>query len=480
MSLCCGRGNVAHKSAFVKSSALRWILGELRYSGSLPRRDYVHLLIEHFRESTSPWSMRRVVFSPDEILYEYISASCHLPGAYAEFFPCPHCTHTDEVVGGSFVEVFHFPNNHDPKVCITVTFTMPAFYDVLADLRVALHIHIDIIVEVLRFLPRSELETAQLASRRWSNVIGRVEGSLQQRRSIFVIIIKFFGESSGMLSVHFLRREPSARAVRSHLRNAFVDAMYPIFLDSAPPPGPPREVLVDIPLSRRVNWLMSLLHSMPRNSDIDWWSVQDVTIGFDSLLPLARCALKPHSKLGCVQKLELVLLDDDATWAQLARLLNQPSVRGFSEIIISTRVSLIDTSELRTMLSSRQLSKLYLITLSETEPQHDLLTLPAQLIRDYLALRDVSSFAAEFTMRLGVVLPEMPAVNAATYRRKRFRCHLQGVDTVVRVNVYANRVARGCLTVVTFRHFRRTVLFFNRNVSLTDLKLILRRTYDLF
>lgn len=63
-------------------------------------------------------------------------------------------------------------------------------------LRVALHIHIDIIVEVLRFLPRSELETAQLASRRWSNVIGRVEGSLQQRRSIFVIIIKVLSVSN--------------------------------------------------------------------------------------------------------------------------------------------------------------------------------------------------------------------------------------------------------------------------------------------
>ncbi|KAH7713193.1 hypothetical protein AAVH_19464 [Aphelenchoides avenae] len=69
--------------------------------------------------------MRRVVFSPDNILCEYASASYHLPGAYVDFFPCPHCTYNDE--GHTFfVEVFHFPNVHKPDVCATVTFTMPA------------------------------------------------------------------------------------------------------------------------------------------------------------------------------------------------------------------------------------------------------------------------------------------------------------------------------------------------------------------
>ncbi|KAH7693157.1 hypothetical protein AAVH_39813, partial [Aphelenchoides avenae] len=126
MSLCCGRRKDAHKSAFVKSSSLRWILGELRYSGSLPRPDFVHRLIEHFRESSSPDSMRRVVFSPDKILCEYASASCHLPGAYVELFPCPHCSHTveeDDECEEYFVEVFHVPNVHQPDICATVTFT---------------------------------------------------------------------------------------------------------------------------------------------------------------------------------------------------------------------------------------------------------------------------------------------------------------------------------------------------------------------
>lgn len=67
-----------------------------------------------------------MVFNPEETLCEYVSASYHLPGAYAKFFPCPHCTYKDEEGRTSFVEVFHFPNIHKPKVCATVTFIMPA------------------------------------------------------------------------------------------------------------------------------------------------------------------------------------------------------------------------------------------------------------------------------------------------------------------------------------------------------------------
>ncbi|KAH7716571.1 hypothetical protein AAVH_16010 [Aphelenchoides avenae] len=72
----------------------------------------------------------------------------------------------------------------------------------------------------------------------------------------------------------------------------------------------------------------------------------------------------------------------------------------------------------------------------------------------------------------------MPNVNDATGRRMLFRYNVQGVDTLVRVNVYANRAARECLTVVTFDQLRRAVLFFKGNVSLADLKLTLRRTYS--
>ena len=68
--------------------------------------------------------MRRMVFSPYRSLREYVSASWHLPGAYVEFFPCRHCTHTDKE--GRFVEVFHFANVHNPYRCATVKFIMPA------------------------------------------------------------------------------------------------------------------------------------------------------------------------------------------------------------------------------------------------------------------------------------------------------------------------------------------------------------------
>ncbi|KAH7717471.1 hypothetical protein AAVH_15051 [Aphelenchoides avenae] len=488
MGLCRGRRKDAHKSAFVKSSALRWIRGDLHFNDSLPRPDYIQRLVEQFRQSSSPKSMRRVVLRPYKILCEYASASCHLPGAYVEFFPWLHCTHTNEEDAEyeeTFFEVFHVPNMHNPNVCATVTFATPTDARLLKEprvcsievefakgcpnapisgdhsRRVALHIHTDVFIEALCFLTRSELETALLVSRRWSSVIGGAESILQQRRSFFVIV-QFYGESPRMLSVHFLRRELSGRlrilrvltthglsqalfAVRSHLRNAFVKVAFPFFLDSVPPPGPPREVLVDIRL--RVNWLMSMLHSMPCNSVIDSWSVQDLAIGFGSLPTLARCALTPHRKLGCVRELGLGLMDRDATWTQLANLLNQPSVRGFNEITCWTEAD-IDTSELRAVLSSRRSPKLHLGVSSETEPPDALLRLPAQLIRDFLALRDVSSFVAEFSLRIGwpdVVFTKMPYVNDATGRQKRFRYHLQGVDTVVRVNVYANRAARECL-----------------------------------
>ncbi|KAH7706752.1 hypothetical protein AAVH_26025 [Aphelenchoides avenae] len=519
MSLCRGRRKDAHKSAFVKSSALRWIRGDLRFNDSLPRPDYIQRLVEHVRQSSSPESMRRVVFSRNVIPDEYVSASFHLPGAYVEFFPCPHCTYTDEEEEGSFVEMFHFANVHNPNVCTTVTFTMPAVmreynHECFVEVKltkgcpnaphvaahsplIALHIHTDVFIEVLRFLTRSELDNMRLVSRRWSNVIGRAEGTLQQRRSLCMMMIQFYGESYGMLSAHFLRKDSNDQwrnlrvlttrglsqalnAVCSHLRNAFVKVAVTLFVDKVPPPGAPRDVLVDIPLPRRVNFLTSLLHSMPHNSVIDSWSVGDSSIGLGSLPTLARCALTPHRKLGCVRKLGLGLLDRDATWAQFADLFNQPSVRGFNEISISTTMT-INTSELRDILSSRQSPKLHLIVLSEIEPPEALLTLPAHLIRDFLALRNVSSFVAEFSLRIAkpynAVCTKMPDVSDATGRRKRFRYRLQGVSTVVRVNVYANRAARECLTVVTFDHFR-TVRFFKGNVSLADLKLTLRRTYN--
>ncbi|KAH7716575.1 hypothetical protein AAVH_16014 [Aphelenchoides avenae] len=362
MSLCRGRRKDAHKSAFVKSSALRWIRGDLRLSKSLPRPDYIQQLVEHFRQSSSPESMRRVVFSPGEILREYASASFHLLGAYVEFFPCPQCTHTEEEDDGneeSFVEVFHVANVHNPNVCATLTFTMPAFISEYitecnveveftngcpnaphtADHspRAALHVHTDGFIEALRFLTRSELDKMSLVSRRWSKRIGRAEGTLQQRRSLSMMTIQFHGESSGMLSVDFQRIEISGQwrilrvlttrglsqalcVVRSHLRNTFVKLAVPFFLDSVPSPDPPRDVPVDVPLPRRVNWLTSLLHSMPRNSLIHSWCVHDIAIGFGSLPTLARCALKPHRKLGCVRELNLGLAKRDATWAQLADL----------------------------------------------------------------------------------------------------------------------------------------------------------------
>lgn len=163
-----------------------------------------------------------------------------------------------------------------------------------------------------------------------------------------------------MLSVYFLRRDVSGQerilrvltprglsqalyVVRSHLRNAFVEAVHPLFLDSVPPPVPPQEVLVDISLPHRINWLMSLLRSLPLNAVINAWKAQDIGIGLGNLPTLARCALRPHRMLGRVQKLELTLLNPDATWAQLAGLLNQPSVRGFSEItILTTKVNILN------------------------------------------------------------------------------------------------------------------------------------------
>lgn len=53
--------------------------------------------------------------------------------------------------------------------------------------------------------------------------------------------------------------------------------------------------------------------------------------------------------------------------------------------------------------------------------------------------------------------------------------HKHGEDTVVRVAVYENRTARKNLTVVTFDHLRRAVLFLNGNVSLADVKSHLQR-----
>ncbi|KAH7670007.1 hypothetical protein AAVH_42771, partial [Aphelenchoides avenae] len=358
--------------------------------------------------------------------------------------------------------------------------------------RVALHIRNDVLIRVLRFLPRSDLETALLVSRRWLQVIGQAEGILRQRRYLGAMFINFYGESSGMLSACFLRKEKdririlrvltprglpqTLFAIRSHLRNAFVRIASQFFVDTVPATGPPDDVLVDIPLPARINLLTSLLHSMPRNSLIDSWSVGDTAVGFSCLPTLARCAMTPHRKLGCVRRLELLLTDRNATWAQLATLLNQPSVRGFREITITTTVT-IDTAGLRAVLSSWRSPKLHLLVLNGTHQQDALLTLPAQLVRDFVALPDVRSFVTEFSLRLEIPspIPEMPNVNDADGRRKRFRYRLEGVDTVVRVNVYANRAAREFLTVVTFDHFHLTVRIFKGNVPLAYLKLTLRR-----
>ncbi|KAH7716572.1 hypothetical protein AAVH_16011 [Aphelenchoides avenae] len=463
MSLWCGRGNDAHKSAFVKSSYLRWILGELQFNDSLPRPDYIHLLIElgsltsfvglnhlfptqHFRESSSPDSMRCVDFSPDKILYEYVSPSCHLPGAYIEFFPCPHCTHTveeDDEYEETFVEVFHFANVHKPNVCATVTFITPAVTTLTDAMHWKEHTGCWLEVELTKVEP----------SARWRILRVLTTRGLSQALCV----------------------------VCSHLRNAFVTVAFPLFDNSVPPPGPPCDVLVDIPLPLRINWLASLLHSIPRNAVISHWFVDDAAIRVDNLLPLARCALTPHWKLGCVRELELVLWY--STWAQLANLLNQRGVRRFNEITFTT-IMTIDTSELRAIISSRQSPKLHLIVLRETESQDPLQTLPAQLVGDFVALADVSTFVTEFSLRLAHIrspaFSEMPNVNDATIRRKRFRCHLQDVDTVVRVHVYANLGSRKCLTVVTFDHFRRTVRFFKGNVPLADLKLALQRHYEFY
>ena len=125
-------------------------------------------------------------------------------------------------------------------------------------------------------------------------------------------------------------------AVRSHLRNAFVTSVVPRFFDLVLAPDPPLEMLVDIPLPARIEWLKALLLSMPPNSEIGAWSVSDARTRFDNLLTVASCAIEPHGKLAYVQRLRLKLLDRDATWAQLASLLNHPTTRAFSDITVST------------------------------------------------------------------------------------------------------------------------------------------------
>ncbi|KAH7723526.1 hypothetical protein AAVH_09005 [Aphelenchoides avenae] len=437
--------------------------------------------------------MHPMGFNPERSLCEYASASYHLPGAYIEFFPCPHCTYNDEEGRTSFVEVFHFPNVHEPNICITLTFVMPA------EPLVALLTDTDVCIEVLRCLPRSDLEKMLLVSRRWSNVIRENESSLQRRS--FYVHIMFYGESPGMLSVHFYRivcREQcrvlrvlttrgllhALDVVRLHLRNAFVEGALPYFLDSAPPPSLPRKMLVNIPLSVRVDWLKSLLRSMPHNSEIRTWAVADLVTGFDSVLPLAHCALEPHRKLHRVQELELGLANSPVTWEQLASLLNEPSIRGFAEITLWTTTEAIDTSELRAILSSWHSLKLHVLVTGETALQDALLTLPTQIIQDFVALRDVSRFVDEFSLRLvepeDVAFSEMPDVDEATDRRKQFRHHLKDVGTVVRTSVYVNPVAHKELTVVTFDDFRGTVRFFNGNISPAELKQVLKRPYTLY
>ncbi|KAH7697027.1 hypothetical protein AAVH_35894 [Aphelenchoides avenae] len=144
----------------------------------------------------------------------------------------------------------------------------------------------------------------------------------------------------------------------------------------------------------------------------------------------------------------------------------------------------IDTGELRAILSSRRSMKLHVIVRYDTEPQDALLSLPALIVRDFLALRDVNSFVTVFSLHhkrpKNIAFSEMPNVDEATDRRKRFRYHLQGEDTVVRVSVYENPTAREHLTVVTFDHFRRTILFLNGNVSLAGLKQVLQRPYAFY
>ncbi|KAH7700804.1 hypothetical protein AAVH_32073, partial [Aphelenchoides avenae] len=366
--------------------------------------------------------------------------------------------------------------------------------------RVELHIDTYVFIEVLRFLPRSELEKMLLVSRRWSSIIGRATASLQQRRCFFMDI-KFYGESPGMLSVHFSRsiRQAEYRilrvlttrgvsqaldAVRLHMRNAFVKGVDPDCQDLVPPPSPPREMLVDISRQGRIDWLKTLLRSMPPNSEIGSWGASDDCIGSDNLLTLASCALEPHRKLGCVQELELGLFEDDATWAQLADLLNQPTIRAFSEIAVWTTRVAINPSKLRAVLSSWQSMKLHLYVSSGTKSRDSLLKLPTRIIRDFLALENVNRYVAEFSLHINepdsIAFSEMPDIDEANGRRKRFRYHLQGEDTVVRVGVYENPTARSHLTVVTFDHFRLTVLFLNGNVSLAELKPILQRLHNFY
>ncbi|KAH7716484.1 hypothetical protein AAVH_16123 [Aphelenchoides avenae] len=524
MSLRCIRHNDPQARGFVKSSALRGIAGDLSINRRLPAQDYVQQLVEDFRESSSPESLPRVVFIPDNVLCEYASASYHLPNAYVEFFPCPHCTYKDEEERTSFVEVFHFANVHNPNVCATITFIMPANVDRLDEPtecsvevefangypnsplavnhspRVVLNINTYVFIEVLRCLPRCELEKMLLVSRRWSHVIGGAAASLQQRRC-FSMDIKFYGESPGILSVHFSRsvRRGESRilrvlttrgvsqalnAVRLHLRNAFVESVRPDFLDHVQPPSSPREMLVDISRQGRIDWLKTLLRSMPPNSEIGSWGASDDAIGSGNLLALANCALEPYRQLGCVHALELALLNDDATWERLADLLNQPTIRAFSEITVSTTRVAINTSRLRAILSSWPSLKMHLYVLSGTQSRDSLLKLPTRIIRDFLALEDVNRFVAEMSLHIcepnSVAFSEMPDVDEANGRRKRFRYHLQGEDTVIRVRVYENPTARGCLTVVTFDHFRRTVLFLNGDMSLAELKPILQRLRNFY
>ncbi|KAH7696315.1 hypothetical protein AAVH_11804 [Aphelenchoides avenae] len=512
------------ESAVVKASSIHAIDGDLRFERSLPRHNFIQDLIEDFRQSSSPECMRPVTFHPGKTLREYVSASCHLPGAYADFFPCPHCTSEDEEGRTSLVEVFHFANVHTPNLCATAKFIMSANdaenvesteCRIEVDFRkgcpcapiavdhsplAALHIATDVFIEVLCFLPRTELEKMMLVSRRWSNVIERAARTLRQRRDFFVCIT-FHGERPGMLSVQFFRCIRSAReyqwttlrvlttrglsqalnAVRSHLRNAFVKRVVPIFGGRVPAPDPPPEMLVDIPFSARIHWLKSMLRSMPSNSEIGEWFVADANIGTDNFLTVASCAMEQQRKLACMQDLYVGLLSRNATWARLASVLNQSSIRSFSEIAVSTTRIAIDTSELRVLLSSWQSQKLHIHVESGTEPQDGLLTLPVHIIRDFLALSDANSFIAEFSLAIekpdNIAFAEMPHVSEATDRRKRFWCQLQGEDTEVRVSIYKNRAANEHLTVVTFDHFRRTVLFFKGNVPLADLWLTFQRPY---
>ncbi|KAH7719602.1 hypothetical protein AAVH_12957 [Aphelenchoides avenae] len=496
MGSCSSRCSDAQKSAFVKWSILRWILGDLRFKDSLPRPDYIHRLIDRFRETSSPESLRRVVFNPHQILCEYAIASCHLPGAYVECFPCPNCTHKDEDEHTSFVEVFHFANVHNPNVCATVTFTMPADprelvqptgcsidvqltegcpnspIVVVHSSRVVLHIDAYVFVEVLRFLERIELEKLQMVSRRWSNIIGLAEGSLQRRT--FIVMPKFYGKSPGMLSVYFidkLRTTPwrilrvlttrglshALNTVRSHMRNAFVDVI-PFFLDRVPDPGPPREMLVDMP---------------PRETR----RMAKVIAPFDAA-QLSNQFLRPRKNHGRVQTLELGLHNRDATWAQFTSVLNQPRIRGFPEITISTTRVAIDTSEVRAILWSLQSLKLRVSVTGGIEPEDTLLTLPSQIIRNFLALREVTGCVAEFWLHL--VSGKLPDVDEPTDRRKRFRYHIQSEDIVVRVSVYENSTTREHLSVVTCDRFRGAVLVRKGNSSLAELKEAFQRHYDLY